>query len=97
MCIAVDYNFTRRKQSAVIAFEKHCGITADGIAGPKTLLYLGLGSSSGSSSGKYTAADLNLPACLIFAEARGESYTGQVAVGAVVLNRVTHSSFANFD
>lgn len=89
----VDGIYGSRTKNAVIAFQKHCGIAADGIAGPKTLLYLGLGSSSGSSSGKYTAADLNLLARLISAEARGESYTGQVAVGAVVLNRVAHSSF----
>lgn len=90
---SVDGIYGSRTKNAVIAFQKHCGITADGIAGPKTLLYLGLGSSSDSSSGKYTAADLNLLARLISAEARGESYTGQVAVGAVVLNRVAHSSF----
>jgi len=89
----VDGVYGTRTKNAVIAFQKHCGLTADGIAGPKTLLYLGLGSGTGSSSGKYTAADLNLLARLISAEARGESYTGQVAVGAVVLNRVAHSSF----
>lgn len=89
----VDGVYGSRTKNAVIAFQKHCGLTADGIAGPKTLLYLGLGSGTGSSSGKYTAADLNLLARLISAEARGESYTGQVAVGAVVLNRVAHSSF----
>ena len=53
------------------------------------------GDSSGSSSGggKYTQNDYNLLARLISAEARGEPYTGQVAVGAVVLNRVEHPSF----
>ena len=80
-------------RSAVIAFQKNCGITADGIAGPKTLLYLGLGNSSSSSSGKYSQSDIELLAKLIAAEARGESYIGQVAVGAVVLNRVAHASF----
>ena len=71
---------------------KTSGITADGVAGPKTLLFLGLESSS-SSSGKYSQNDIELLAKLIAAEARGESYIGQVAVGAVVLNRVAHSSF----
>lgn len=80
-------------KKAVIAFQKNCGITADGIAGPKTLLYLGLGDSSSSSSGKYSQSDIELLAKLIAAEARGESYIGQVAVGAVVLNRVAHASF----
>lgn len=87
----VDGIYGTKTKNAVIKFQRNCGITADGIAGPKTLLYLGLGSSSGNSS--YSTADYNLLARLISAEARGESYTGQVAVGAVVLNRVSHSSF----
>lgn len=87
----VDGIYGTKTKNAVIAFQRNCGITADGIAGPKTLLYLGL--SSGSSSVSYTTADYNLLARLISAEARGETYTGQVAVGSVVLNRVAHSSF----
>ncbi len=89
---SVDGIYGTGTQRAVKAFQKNCGITADGIAGPKTLKFLGL-SSSGGSSGEYSSSDINLLAKLIAAEARGESYTGQVAVGAVVLNRVTHSSF----
>lgn len=81
-----------KTQKAVKAFQKNCGITADGIAGPKTLKFLGL-SSSGSSTGSHSSSDVNLLAKLIAAEARGESYKGQVAVGAVVLNRVDHASF----
>lgn len=90
---AVDGIFGTGTRNAVRAFQKNCGITADGIAGPKTLTYLGLGSSSYSGGGKYSQSDISLLAKLIAAEARGESYTGQVAVGAVVLNRVSHSSF----
>ena len=92
---SVDGIYGSATQKAVKAFQKNCGITADGIAGPKTLKFLGLGSSSSasSSSGKYTQNDINLLAKLIAAEARGENYKGQVAVGAVVLNRVAHSSF----
>lgn len=86
---SVDGIFGARTQSAVKAFQKSCGISADGIAGPTTLLYLGL---SSSSSG-YSSSDEWLLAKLIAAEARGESYKGQVAVGAVVLNRVAHPSF----
>ena len=86
---SVDGIYGTRTQSAVKAFQKSCGITADGVAGPTTLLYLGL---SSSSSG-YSSSDEWLLAKLIAAEARGESYKGQVAVGAVVLNRVAHPSF----
>lgn len=89
---SVDGIFGSDTKKAVISFQKNCGITADGIAGPKTLLYLGLGSSSASSGG-YTSNEIYLLAKVIEAEARGESYTGQVAVGAVILNRVDHSSF----
>lgn len=87
---SVDGIFGSRTQSAVKAFQKNCGITVDGIVGPTTLLYLGLSSASSSSA---SSGDLYLLAKLIAAEARGESYTGQVAVGAVVLNRVEHPSF----
>lgn len=89
---AVDGIYGTATKKAVIAFQKSCGITADGVAGPKTLKYLGLEASS-SSSGKYSQSDIELLAKLIAAEARGESYVGQVAVGAVVLNRVAHASF----
>ena len=89
----VDGIYGQATKKAVIAFQKNCGITADGIAGSKTLLYLGLGDSSSSTSGKYSQSDIDLLAKLIAAEARGESYVGQVAVGAVVLNRVAHPSF----
>ena len=78
--------------NAVKQFQRNCGITADGVAGPKTLLYLGLGDSGSTSSG-YSSNDTYLLAKVIAAEARGESYTGQVAVGAVILNRVKSSSF----
>lgn len=89
---AVDGVYGTATKKAVIAFQKNCGITADGIAGAKTLRFMGLGSSSSSNS-PYTNSDVRLLAKLIAAEARGESYKGQVAVGAVVLNRVEHASF----
>ena len=87
---AVDGIYGTLTKKAVIAFQKSCGLTADGIAGPKTLLYLGLSASSG---GSYSSSDIYLLAKVIAAEGRGESYTGQVAIGAVVLNRVKHPSF----
>ena len=89
---SVDGIYGSQTRTAVKAFQRSVGLTADGIAGKKTLLYLGLGSASSSSSG-YSSSDLTLLAKVIAAEARGESYTGQVAVGAVVLNRVAHASF----
>lgn len=88
---SIDGIFGSDTKKAVISFQKSCGITADGVAGPKTLLYLGLG--SGSSSSNFSSNEIYLLAKVIEAEARGESYTGQVAVGAVILNRVDHSSF----
>lgn len=100
----VDGIYGEKTRDAVIWFQKKNGLTADGIAGPATLKAMGIysssssgssGSGSGSGGGKYSQSDYNLLARLISAEARGESYTGQVAVGAVVLNRVEHPSFPN--
>lgn len=88
----VDGIYGTQTQNAVKSFQRKNGLTADGIAGKDTLNAMGISSSS-SSSGKFTNNDVYLLAKVIAAEARGESYTGQVAVGAVVLNRVEHSSF----
>lgn len=92
---AIDGIYGNGTKSAVTAFQRNCGITADGICGPQTLLYLGLGGggSNNNNNTSYSSSDAQLLAKLISAEARGESYEGQVAVGAVVLNRVKHPSF----
>lgn len=87
---SVDGIYGTKTKKAVTSFQRDCGLTTDGICGPKTLLYLGL---SGGSSGGYSNEEVNLLAKVISAEARGESYEGQVAVGAVILNRVAHPSF----
>ena len=79
-----------KTQAAVKKFQKQKGLAVDGIAGPATLSALGV---SVGSVPKATEANVNLLARIISAEARGEPYTGQVAVGAVVLNRVQHPSF----
>lgn len=97
---SVDGIFGAKTKEAVKYFQRRNGLVADGIVGKKTLSALGMSisSSSSSSGGKVNSlstADLNLLAKLIYAEARGESYTGQVAVGAVVLNRIASSSFPN--
>lgn len=93
---SVDGIFGSQTKEAVKYFQRKNGLTADGIVGTKTLAALGmtLGGSSSSTSG-YSDSDITLLARLIYGEARGESYTGQVAVGAVVLNRVKSASFPN--
>ncbi len=88
---SVDGIYGSKTECAVRAFQRKNGLTADGIAGPQTLSAMGIGSSGGSSSN----SDYYLLARVISAEARGESYVGQVAVGAVILNRVEHPSFPN--
>ncbi|MDD6483490.1 MAG: spore cortex-lytic enzyme [Clostridiales bacterium] len=88
----VDGIYGWRTAEAVKSFQRKHGLTADGICGPATLAKIGLSSSSSSSS---YDSNLNLLARVINGEARGEIYEGQVAVGAVVLNRVKHSSFPN--
>lgn len=88
---SVDGIFGSKTRDAVILFQKKNGLKADGIAGPQTLAAMGIASKSSSPSS--TQSNLNLLARLISAEARGEPYTGQVAVGAVVLNRIEHPSF----
>ncbi len=85
----VDGIYGSRTTAAVKRFQKANGLTADGICGEKTLAALGIRVSSASADANNRA----LLARLISAEARGEPYVGQVAVGAVVLNRVKHPSF----
>ena len=89
----VDGIFGTRTRNAVISFQRDNGLAADGIAGVNTLKALGISGKDDSSLGGYSSADYELLARIISAEARGESYIGQVAVGAVVLNRVEHPSF----
>lgn len=92
---SIDGIYGSKTVAAVKWFQSKNGLTADGIAGPATLAAMGITSSSGSGSGSVNNNDLNLLAHLIYAESRGEPYKGQVAVGAVVLNRVKSSSFPN--
>ncbi len=88
----VDGIFGTRTRTAVISFQRDNGLQPDGIAGEKTLKALGV-SSGNNSYGGYSSSDYDLLARIISAEARGESYLGQVAVGAVILNRIEHPSF----
>lgn len=89
----VDGIFGSRTKNAVMKFQKDNGLTVDGIVGDKTLKALGISKNNTDYSGGFNSSDLELLARTISAEARGESYLGQVAVGAVILNRVEHPSF----
>ena len=92
----IDGIYGTQTVSAVKKFQKKNNLTVDGIAGAKTLLAMGINSSSssGGSSGS-NSSDINLLGRIIYGESRGEPYTGQVAVGAVILNRVKSNSFPN--
>ena len=81
--------------SAVKKFQQKNGLTVDGIAGTKTLTAMGITTSSSSSSSTNNSSNVELLAKAIYGEARGEPYTGQVAVGAVIMNRVKSSKFPN--
>ena len=89
---AVDGIFGSGTVQAVKYFQRKNGLTADGIVGPATLKALGMSTGGGGSGQEST---VELLARVISAEARGEPYSGQVAVGAVILNRVEHPSFPN--
>ena len=91
----IDGIYGTQTLEAVKYFQRKNGLTVDGIAGPATLRAMGIMTSSSNSSSTSNSTNLNLLAKLIYGEARGEPYTGQVAVGAVVLNRVKSSSFPN--
>ena len=87
---AIDGSYGNKTYQAVKNFQSKNGLTADGVAGTKTLEALGI------STKKTTANNnVNLLARAISGEARGEPYEGQVAVGAVILNRVNSSKFPN--
>lgn len=97
---SVDGIYGPKTVAAVKYFQRVNGLTQDGIVGAKTAAAMGItlssgGSSSSGSSGGYSSGDSYLLAKCIYAEARGEPYTGQVAVGAVILNRVRSSKFPN--
>ena len=96
----VDGIYGSQTLSAVKWFQRKNGLKEDGIAGKNTLEAMGIYNSSGDSSSSNSSSstnssDLNLLSRLVYGEARGEPYQGQVAVAAVVLNRVEHSSFPN--
>lgn len=93
----VDGIWGSRTKTAVKKFQRDYGLTADGIVGARTekALKITLTGKRTSSSSTVSSANLDLLARCVYAEARGEPYTGQVAIAAVVLNRVKSSSFPN--
>lgn len=93
----IDGIYGSQTLEAVKYFQRKNGLVVDGIAGKKTLEAMGIFNSSGNlnSSNSTSNSDLNLLARAVYGEARGEPYVGQVAVAAVVLNRVKNSSFPN--
>jgi N-acetylmuramoyl-L-alanine amidase len=94
---AVDGIYGSGTREAVKYFQRKNGLVVDGIIGPKTLAALGMSTGSGgsSSSSNVSNSDLYLLAKCVHAEARGESYVGQVAVAAIILNRVKSNQFPN--
>lgn len=90
----VDGIYGSGTEKAVRLFQKKNGLTQDGVCGSATLRALGINTGT-SSADAGRNDDLYLLAKMISAEARGEPYVGQVAVGAVILNRVRHPSFPN--
>ena len=92
---SVDGIYGSGTLAAVKSFQKKNGLSVDGIAGTKTLQAMGIFNSSNSSSSSSNSSNLNLISRFVYAEARGEQYSGQVAVAAVILNRVKSSNFPN--
>ncbi len=101
---SIDGVYGAKTRDAVKAFQKKNGAKADGIVGEETAALIGINlnnsyentsSSGGNTGSQNTSSDLYLLARVVYGEARGEPYTGQVAVAAVVLNRVKSPDFPN--
>jgi N-acetylmuramoyl-L-alanine amidase len=87
---------------AVRNFQDKFGLPVDGMVGAQTKAMLvkatkyekkGNGSTTANVPNGYSQNDIQLMANAVYGEARGEPYIGQVAVAAVILNRVQSVSF----
>lgn len=90
---SVDGVYGSETVQAVRRFQAKNGLTVDGVAGSATLAAMGVSAGGGGATDTHSSGDVALLARVISAEARGEPYSGQVAVGAVILNRIRHPSF----
>ena len=86
---AINATYGQAAQTAVLRYQESNGLLVDGIVGPETL------GSLDNNGYDLTAEEIDLIARIIYSEARGESYDGQVGVGAVILNRMTSDLFPN--
>lgn len=92
---AVDGVFGKETYNAVVWFQEKNGLKADGAVGPSTAVALGITLTGTVSASTYQESEVRILARLVSGEARGEPYVGQVAVAAVVLNRVKSPAFPN--
>ena len=92
---SIDGVYGTQTLNAVKSFQRKNGLTVDGIAGNNTLNAMGISNTGNSTKSTSNSSNVNLLSHLIYGEARGESYVGQVAVGAVIMNRVKSSLFPN--
>lgn len=91
----VDGVFGKETYNAVVWFQEKNGLKADGAVGPSTAAALGITLTGTVSASTYQESEVRILARLVSGEARGEPYVGQVAVAAVVLNRVKSPAFPN--
>lgn len=93
----IDGKFGPKTEAAIRSFQKDHGLRVDGLAGAQTIKELKrLTGQSTNAAGKAVGnknIDVNLLAHAVNAEARGEPYRGQVAVAAVIINRIADPAF----
>lgn len=82
--------FGTATENALRQYQETNGLEVTGVADEATLKKMGITIGNIPNA---TEANINLLARIISAEGRGESYVGQVAIGAVICNRIEHPSF----